>query len=103
MAFAWGEVLTQRHPLKHIIGSYSTPLGAKKALKGLGDGTMAGVLEPFAQEIPPAHRQIGDIVVDDTGVMPKTALVASVGAHWLGETGFKLGLIPPGARFFRFT
>ncbi|WP_298810631.1 hypothetical protein [uncultured Sphingomonas sp.] len=76
-AFAWGEhdcclftagavlAMTGVDPMPEFRGRYTTPIGAGRALRRYGAGTLDATLDTKFAPIAPALAQRGDIVMTD--------------------------------------
>jgi len=80
-AFEWGsmdcalfacsavEALTGKHPYPEFLGVYSDRIGAAKALRNLGKGTLEATFGQKFDEVPPGFARRGDIVMATDGAM----------------------------------
>lgn len=95
-AFEWGtmdcalfacaavEALTGTHPYPEFPGTYSDRIGAARALRKLGKGTLEATFGQKFEEVPPAFARRGDVVMAEMGAM---GVCVGAAAMFLAEEG----------------
>jgi len=95
-AFEWGvmdcalfacaavEALTGEHPYPEFLGVYSDRIGAAKALRELGKGTLEATFSQKFDAVPPGFARRGDIVMATGGAM---GVCVGAAAVFLAEEG----------------
>ena len=78
------EAQTGEHPYPEFIGVYSDRIGAARALRELGKGTLEATFGQKFEEVPPAFARRGDIVMATGGAM---GVCTGAAARFLSEEG----------------
>jgi hypothetical protein len=78
------EALTGAHPYPEFLGVYSDRIGAARALRELGKGTLEATFGQKFAEVPPGFARRGDVVMATDGAM---GVCVGASAVFLAEEG----------------
>ena len=78
------EAMTGEHPYPEFVGVYDDRIGAAKALRKLGKGTLEATFGQKFERVPPAFARRGDIVMSTYGAM---GVCIGASAMFLAEEG----------------